>query len=322
MRRSTVTGRVLERARHQGGVLVWLDAQEEGATPRLVGELVREGVLRRPWRGVYVLAGVPEDHLLRVRCALALAGPGSVTSHRSAAWLHGLVDRPPAVAEVTAARGKAATSRKGIVIHSSREAVPVQRCRGVPCTTPLRTLVDLAAELPRRDLDAAVDRALAGGLVRLDDLRLLGKRRSRRGQGRLRLSSRQRGLVGGPRPSVLESRMSRLLQRSGLACLHAEVVAAADGRYRVDYACAEVRLAVEAYGYSWHHTPEQLAHDLERQTSLTSAGWTVLAYTWRQVERDPERVLSEVVAMHARLSGARRSALAGRTGSPVPAEAR
>jgi very-short-patch-repair endonuclease len=96
--------------------------------------------------------------------------------------------------------------------------------------------------------------------------------------------------------------MSRLLQRSGLGCLEAEVVAGADGRFRVDYACAEVRLAVEAYGYTWHHTPEQLAHDLERQSSLTRAGWTVLAYTWLQVERDPERVLSEVVAMHTRLS--------------------
>lgn len=304
MRRSTVTARVLERARRQGGVLVWLDAQEEGATQRLMAELVHDGVLRRPWRGVYVLAGVPEDHLLRVRCALALAGPGSVTSHRSAAWLHGLVDRPPALAEVTAATGRAATRRRGIVIHSSGSAVPAQRCKGVPCTTPLRTLVDLAAELPRRDLDAAVDRALAAGLVRLDDLRLLRKRRSRRGQARLRFYSRSRGLVGSPRPSVLESRMSRLLQRSGLACLQAEVVAAADGRYRVDYACAEARLAVEAYGYAWHHTPEQLAHDLERQAGLTSAGWTVLAYTWLQVERDPERVLSEVVAMHARLAGA------------------
>jgi very-short-patch-repair endonuclease len=75
-----------------------------------------------------------------------------------------------------------------------------------------------------------------------------------------------------------------------------------DGReYRLDFAYPDIKLVIEVYGYAWHHSPDQLAHDLARQRRLVSEGWTVLAYTWRQVADDPRGVASEIAAAHRRL---------------------
>jgi very-short-patch-repair endonuclease len=297
MKRNT---RLVSLARRQGGVITWREAADEGATRRLMDDLVQTGMFRRQYRGVYVLAGTPYDHATQVRCALAAVGAGAVASHASSAWLQGLLETPPDQPEVTAL-GCHTTRREGIRLHFSPVGIPTHRYRGIPCSTPIRTLVDLAASVSGPVLDAAVDKALSLGLVRLQDLRLPANR-GRCGEARLRCAVERRGLLGGPSPSVLESRMSRLLKRSGLDCLKAEVIAGPDGRYRIDYACGALKLAIESYGYAWHHTPEQLARDLERQASLIGDGWTVLAYTWVQIERDSKRVATEIAATHSRLA--------------------
>jgi very-short-patch-repair endonuclease len=48
------------------------------------------------------------------------------------------------------------------------------------------------------------------------------------------------------------------------------------------------------YGYLWHHSPEQMAHDQARQRQLVLAGWRVLVFTWRDVWNEPERVIEQI----------------------------
>ena len=175
-------------------------------------------------------------------------------------------------------------------MHRCDQPLVVQIFRGIRCTTPIRTLIDLAAVVPTEAVAAALDRALASRLVRLRDLDDATRAGGGvRGIAVLRRCLQQRGYVGGPGPSVLESRMARLFTRYRLPKPSAEVVWGDGREYRLDFAYPAIKLAIEVYGYAWHHSPDQLAHDLARQRRLVSAGWTVLAYTWRQLARRPTR---------------------------------
>lgn len=279
------------------------EALEAGFSDRVVERLVRTGVLRRVRRGVFVLAGAPVTQLTVIRAGLAAVGPGAVASHETAAWLAGLVDRPPEV--VHACTTSAYTRRvPGVVVHRSSRPLRIRSFQGVACTDVARTLVDVAGRLRPAEVASAVDRALAGGLTRLGDLVAeLGS--GRRGGAALRRCLIERGDICGPTASVLEARMARLFRSSGLPIPRAEVHAGPGGRYRIDYAFEDRPLALELYGYAWHHSPEHMTRDLARQRRLALDGWLVLIFSWPDVVHHAPRVVAEIGAGYAR-AGARR----------------
>lgn len=291
----------MARAARRGGVVTLAESRRAGVSDRIMTGLVHSGVLRRPHPGVFVLAGMPAGHAVCLRAALAYVGHGAVASHGSAAWLHGFVDKPPPRPVLTTRVGgrMAAT---GVVVHRSATAsVPTARIAGIICTDTVRTLVDLAAGADPSVVTAALDRALSRGALTLDDLeRVLPSRR--RGVGRVRACLIEHGYLGAPAPSVLESHMTRILSKTGLAPARAELLAGPGGRYRIDFAYPEVKLAIECYGYAWHHSPVQMTNDLRRQRQLAMEGWTVLVYTWRDVTDHPSQIVREIEAAHLRLS--------------------
>jgi hypothetical protein len=97
-------------------------------------------------------------------------GDASVLSHGSAAALWGL--RPPAAGPIhaTVPGESGRRRREGITIHRS-VAVESTVHDGIPVTTIERTLLDLAATLPRRPLERAIDRAVERRLVDLGSVR-------------------------------------------------------------------------------------------------------------------------------------------------------
>ncbi|MBO0732037.1 MAG: DUF559 domain-containing protein, partial [Acidimicrobiaceae bacterium] len=124
------------------------------------------------------------------------------------------------------------------------------------------------------------------------ELERLG-RRGRRGAGVLRAALKRRGFSGVPNPSVLESRLHRLLYQGGVTPIGTEVRLGPERRYRVDaMLCKDVVLEVD--GYSYHNSPEQFAEDKRRRQRLRLSGLVVLEYTWADVVHDGRRVLSEV----------------------------
>jgi len=141
-------------------------------------------------------------------------------------------------------------------------------------------------------------------LVRIPDLQRVVTQEARPGRAQLSAALVRRGFVGGPSPSVLESRAARVIVSSGLPAPHAEVVVGPDGQFRVDFAYPVIRLAIEVYGYAWHHTPEQMDADAARLRALIAEGWTVLTFTWRQVIDDPAGMAREIMAAYTRLSPA------------------
>jgi very-short-patch-repair endonuclease len=105
-----------------------------------------------------------------------------------------------------------------------------------------------------------------------------------------------RGLTGGPHPSVLESKMARLLRAAGLPTPRAEVRWGPAERYRLDFAYSNLRLVVEVNGWAYHSSPEQARSDAARRNMLSRAGWIILEFDWWVVTSEPERVVSEISA--------------------------
>jgi very-short-patch-repair endonuclease len=71
-----------------------------------------------------------------------------------------------------------------------------------------------------------------------------------------------------------------------------------DGRqYRLDFAWPPALVALEADGYATHGGRLSFERDHRRLAALTSAGWRVLAVTWEQISREPDRVIRQLGAM-------------------------
>jgi very-short-patch-repair endonuclease len=272
-------------------------ARELGLSSRQIAYRVRRGRWARVSRGVYRATTAPFSSRARLAAALAACGPDAAASHHSAAWLVGLIERPPPHPHVTVC-GTRHPRPPGVVVHRRTGPLPTHSVGGLPCTVPARTLIDLAAVVDLPTLERAVDRALSHRLVTVAqlDVATVPVRNTRRpGVAALRAHLIDRGDLGVPAPSVLESRMQRLIHQQRLPVPAAEV-SWEDGRYRLDFAYPERLVAAEVDGYAWHHSREQVERDTARRNRLQAAGWTVLVYTWRQVVREPQRVAAEIRA--------------------------
>jgi hypothetical protein len=255
---------------------------------------VAKGEWQRIGHQVVRLAGsrvTPEQRLMG---ACLETGPTAMASHQSAAWLWGLTpcpDRP----SVIVARNMP-WRIKGVEVHRPVELPQrVSVVRDIPCTDPLRALRDLAGVCGPDLLDGAIDVALARGLVGVAALEAEICRASRHGctgVGRLRQALARRGMSGAPHPSVLESRVLRLLRRIGIEPLGVEVKMGSDGRYRVD-TLLDLQVAMEVDGYTYHAAPELKAEDERRRGRLRLSGTFVLVYDWTDVLRDTRRMAAE-----------------------------
>lgn len=66
------------------------------------------------------------------------------------------------------------------------------------------------------------------------------------------------------------------------------------GRYRIDLALPESRLAIECDGKAFHSTKEQKAHDYRKNAYLRKNGWKVLRFSGSRIHRDLAGVLRKV----------------------------
>jgi very-short-patch-repair endonuclease len=305
-RREVVEARVEQLLRRHDSVI----SRREALAAGLTDGGIRSRLADRRWRtaspGVYVVAGTSPTPQRRLRLAITAAGPDAAASHRSAAWLWGLLDRPPTRPTVTVPANRR-PRLPDVDLHRSHLPFDSHERRGLPCTGAARTLIDCATVLPPPALADLVDRALASRAMTVDRLAAdLDDGRFRKLPGRvaLRRCLEQRGMVGGPTPSVLESRTARLLRRHHLPIPRAEVVWGDQGQYRLDFAYPTIRLVVEVDGYAWHASPEQFARDHQRRNELVAAGWTLLTYGWRDVDGASARVAAEIARVHRELSSA------------------
>jgi very-short-patch-repair endonuclease len=262
-----------------------------GIGPDAIHHRIRTGRLHPLHRGVYLVGH--ELPLSNSRCMAAVlaCGPGAVASNRTAAALLGLAPSSSGDLEVTVLRARA-RGRPGITVHRTRSFHPadVGRCNGIPCTSPARTLVDLASVLDRRRLRRALERSIE---LRILDGRAmdaaLGRARGRRGTGVLR--ELLAALHGEPAPT--RSELERLfLELVRAAALPLPVVNARIAGFEVDFHWPAARLIVETDGRETHDTPHRFEEDRRRDLALSLAGWRVVRVSWGQVAREPEAVVA------------------------------
>jgi predicted transcriptional regulator of viral defense system len=132
-------------AKRQHGVVMLGDLEAAGLTRDGVKRRVAAGRLHRIHRGVYAVGhrGLADEG--RWIAAVLACGEGAVLSHRSAAQLWRLLDPDPGPVDVSVPTRCGRRRRSGIRIHRPR-AISVEattRRRGIPVTTPARTIRDL-----------------------------------------------------------------------------------------------------------------------------------------------------------------------------------
>ena len=80
------------------------------------------------------------------------------------------------------------------------------------------------------------------------------------------------------------------------------ITLAEGGAYKADFLWREERLIVETDGRDAHTTRAAFERDRLRDQRLTLAGFTMVRFTWRQVTREPDRVLRTTQDLLARLA--------------------
>lgn len=281
-------------AAEQHGVVSRRQLVAAGVVGHAIDDRLRKGRLEGVYRGVYRVGPVRARWWREVAAVLACGG-GAVVSHWSAGRLAGLL-RPGAGAEgpvhVTIPSGYR-TPGPGAKVHrasvlSSDETTTLH---GIPCTTPARTILDLSGVLAPRALERVVARALRDGAVDTDAIaRLVGRHPRRAGAGVLRRLLAQETEPAFTR-SAAEERFLRLVRRSGLPVPRSNVRL---NGVEVDFHWPSTGLVVEVDGYAFHGSRVAFEHDHGRDAALTVAGYRVLRFTWRQLTRQPEKVLVAV----------------------------
>lgn len=260
-----------------------------GLTDQMIRGRIERRLLRPLHRGVYKVGpGRPSEEGLFMAAVFA-AGEGSALSHRSAAALWRLRPQNAGPIEVTTPR-RGTRVRPGLRIHAARTlpAREVTYHRGIPCTTPSRTLVDLAADLWPRELRRALEQAQIERIFDLDAIEAaLASANGRKGSGRLRALMAELHDEPAPTRSELEMRFLDLVRS---ASLPSPVVNAAVCGHEVDFHWPTAKLIVETDGSRTHSTPIAFERDRRRDLRLESAGWHVIRLTWGQITREPETV--------------------------------
>lgn len=284
--------------RQQYGVLHRRQALRLGVSARQITRRLTSGEWERVHPSVYRLASSPGSYEQSLLAACLAAGARAVASHEGAAWMWRMLPERPRRPSITVPP-QHHPRLNGVAVHRLND-LDQQRVivrRGIPCTDPLRTLVDLAAVAESVTTVEALDRTLVSKLTDVQAIDAELERRGghgRRGVAPLRQILIDRGMTGGPTPSALEAAALQLMRRWGIPVRGREVVTDG-GRYRIDFLLTET-IAVEVDGYAFHWSPEAKSRDEERRNRLRLRGMTVLVYTWRDIFYDERRVATEIMS--------------------------
>jgi len=291
--------KVASRAAIEWSVLSVEELYACGLSHTAVFDRVQNGRLHPMYRGVYAVGHANPPLEGCFLAAVKACRPGALLSHHAAAahWDYLPWDgRDP---EVTVT-GSATRSHRGIRVHRTLllDARDRRHYRGIPVTSPARTLLDLAGTRISDDrLRRAVREALALKRVTIAQLiEILTRLPHRRGARRLAAIV----AAGVPTRSELEDAALDLLLRGGLAHPDVNRPLTLSGRRVIsDFRWPEQRLVLEADGAAWHDNPLAREDDAQRQAILEAHGERVVRVTWEQVVARPRPTFARVAAAGA-----------------------
>ncbi|HMJ75075.1 MAG TPA: type IV toxin-antitoxin system AbiEi family antitoxin [Iamia sp.] len=288
---------IAERARQQLGLITVDQARALGVARGTLHRRATNGLMIPVGRHTFRLAPAPTGP--RVDAMAVLLDFSGVASHRTAAWLHGLADRPPII-DVTVRKGRSSgetTLSETFRVHTSTNlpAEDVTQVDGIPVTSVARTLMGLAAldetEVPHEKLvdivEAAVQRRLASDRWLWW---LLERRRCRGRNGVIRFERvlAQRAELG-PTESWLDRALLQVIDDAGLPRPVVQRRIRRRGAFvaRVDTAYDPGMIVIEVLGYRHHATREQQNRDAARASELQLLGWDVHQIIYDHIVRTP-----------------------------------
>lgn len=290
-----------------------------GISDRMLRTRLRMGELIQPRHGVYLRAASwPPDeagrHLMRARAEQA-ANPRAVLSHGSAALALGLPSpgftrwEQGRVTVTLPAAGH--SSRATHVVHrtGSLPTGQVQRdADGYPVTTPARTAVDLAADLPLPESLVLLD---AAGRLIIDSMVPQARRRDyanpRLIQAAVQLLKQSAttvragslaehmALADPRRESAAESLSAGYLSLADLplpAC-QAEI-RTPGGSLFPDFLWEEQRLIGEVDGAVKYLSAQAYVLEKEREQALRDAGYGIVRWLAKEIMLDPAAVMARI----------------------------
>ncbi len=263
---------------------------------------LRNGRLERIHLGVYGLPRTADLALAAETAGLLACGEGVVLSHHSAATLWQLRPGVARPVHVTIPGSRGFPTPPGVKLHRSRtiDTGDVRIHEGLPVTSPARTLLDVAATLPDRDVERLLDEGVfALRIVTLAEIDVVLAQAGMH-PGRARLARVAGSHIRSTQTdSPPEETLLALIRAAGLPepQLQASVLG-----YRLDFLWPELRLAVEVDAYGTHGSPARFEADRRRDARLlTEKGVTVIRVTRAAIEQRP----FEVIALVARAIGQR-----------------
>ena len=243
------------------------------------------GRLHRIHQGVYAV-GRRELSREGVFLAAVLAvGGDAVLSHFAAAALWECWTGRTVPVDVTVARKL--RPRRGIRPHAvdALPAIATDIHRGIPVTTPARTIRDLAGVMySERAFRRLVHEALAQRIVDLATLQAEIDRAGPRRRGIRRLRAE---IADGAKPtrSGLEDDMVEILRRHDLPSFETNVhVPGTPAWVEVDVLFAAQQVVIEVDGGPWHSTPFRRDLDAYKQKLVEATGHRVIRFTEDDVE--------------------------------------
>lgn len=292
---------VAKIAEGQYGVVSIGQLRSCGVSEDAVRARVALGQMHRVHQGVYALghcALSPEGRWMAAVLAVG-GGPrdggtvlehwGVAVSHRSALSLWSLLTENQVPSDVIVCGYGGRARRAGILVHRSLTLTSrdVTLHRGIPVTTPARTITDLREAISTRRSGAISGREMRKAIRQANVLGLPIDPKDAKVRTR----------------SDLEGDFLRLCRRHRLPPPEVNVRI---GPYLVDFLWRERRFVVETDSYLYHRGEAAFQEDRARDLGLMRRGFEVLRLSEVQLDEGPAQV-AEVLARKLALASGRRA---------------
>lgn len=281
---SSTPDRAQRLAQRQFDVITRRQALDCAVSRKAIEHRLHSGRWQRLHRGVYATRPGVVPWMTRASGAVLHLGPGATLALNSAAYLWGLVERPPAVLQLAVPRGRHLQRPIGIRV-CRRTTLERRVWRQLPVTSPAQTVVDLA-DVPGCSDDEVI--ALLTTLVRTgrgsaaEVLTELDRRRAHRRRGLIRVAV-------GPQAegveSVAEHHFLTRVERAHRLPAFARQTPTGDGGRR-DFENREFGVIVEVDGYLWHAV-DAFHSDRRRDRRAAAQGRITLRAGWVDVWSQP-----------------------------------
>lgn len=271
----------------QAGVLTAAQAVECGTSARTVRRRVQLGDWRVLHPGVLLVAGHRLSDEARIRAAWLWAGSSAMVSSPAAAYWHRMLDRAPAVIEVTVPRNRHLRPQPGVLLRR-RDLSPADHVvdRHLSLTAEPLTALETAVAQPGGSvfLDRALQRHVRFPALYRAYCRNVGRHGSSRA-AQLITASADRA------DSAAERLLVTQLRDAGMT---GWVLGHPFAPWRIDLAFPAAKLAIEVDGWAWHVDAERFRNDRRKGNAITRAGWDLLRYTWHALDGEPTETVAEI----------------------------